>query len=34
MAWEMKKGAIFWLVHQPGVPGEVVLRAALSPGLV
>jgi phosphohistidine phosphatase len=34
MAWEMRKGGIFWLVHQPGVPGEVVLRAALSPGLV
>jgi phosphohistidine phosphatase len=34
MDWEMKKGAILWLVHQPSVPGQVVLRAALSPGLV
>ncbi len=32
--WEMKKAAIFWLVHRPGVPGQVMLRAVLSPGLV
>jgi phosphohistidine phosphatase len=33
MDWEMKKGAIFWIVHKPGVPERVVLRAALHPGL-
>lgn len=34
MEWEMKKGAIFWIVDKPGVPGEAVLRAALHPGLI
>lgn len=32
--WELKKGAILWVAHEPGVPGQVALRAALSPGLV
>ncbi len=31
---ELKKGAVLWLVHEPDAPGQVVLRAALSPGLV
>lgn len=31
---ELKKGAVLWFVHEPGAPGQVVLRAALSPGLV
>jgi phosphohistidine phosphatase len=31
---ELKKGAVLWFVHEPGAPAQVVLRAALSPGLV
>jgi len=34
MDWDMKKGAIIWLVHQADVPGQVVLRAVLSPALL
>ena len=34
MQWEIKKGAIFWLADHPGIEGQVVLRAVLSPGLV
>lgn len=32
--WEMKKGAIIWLAHQPGAPGQAALRAVLSPALL
>ena len=34
MDWEMKKGAIIWVAHQPDVPGQVMLRAVLSPALL
>ncbi len=34
MDWEMKKGAIFWIAYKPGVPGRVILRAALHPALI
>lgn len=34
LPWEMKKGAIFWLAAQPGVPGPAMLRAVLSPALL
>jgi phosphohistidine phosphatase len=34
LPWEMKKGAIFWLAAQPGVPGQAMVRAVLSPGLL
>ena len=34
MELELKKGAILWLVSEPGAPGQAVLRAALSPGLI
>jgi hypothetical protein len=33
-AWEMKKGAIIWVVHQLGAPRQVALRAVLSPALL
>ena len=34
LPWEMKKGAIFWLAAQPGVSGQAMLRAVLSPALL